>query len=1020
MKNFFKKLSFVLAVAMVLTSLTPAVASAASKNFVTLKGNSSKAVTSVYAWIGGVTRNLDYNIGGKTSGVKGTWKSNNTKVVKVNASTGVLTPVANGTTTVTFTPSNGKNAVKTTVKVRTRAAALHIYDKAEYATGVKNPLEEKEGVTPSAIEMKVGDTLDLKVTMPLSKKQQDAGAKIASYFTYAEVDDNAVVEAALDPESNQRGYTLTAKAVGETTVTIVANQTTQANVRAKKYHREATIKVVVTDDTVGFGASQTGAKEIKVTGLEGAAKDDMEVTLKRGSITIPTASVKAEDANTLVLTTAARLQDATYTVTVDKKEASFTGAAEKLTNLSITGEYAVVDNIDIRQAKSATVPYEAKNQFGEDMNVSLTASSSLSQSVTAKNGIITISFNATSGTSVSLIEGQVISVSVVSPTDGKSAAATVTLSSSSKIKTLTVEGIYNAEDLTFNEDNKSKGKFYLVLDAEDQYGYKVTDAKKAKGSLMAVCTNSLVATMGQESGSSELIYETLTIKGVKKLGVQIIPQQAGTTNVILTPKYYGGSVQHEVTVLSGTKVDVLTFIQPEEAYRGKELLIPVEAVDANGNAITDPKALNEWVGTASGKLNITSSTGNQYTKPFEKTSAGVLVYNAGVIGEGVSVVSINATTPTYKFASIVVYMKDAATPARIEKISADKVLNLVSGGSVNLKITDFTIRDTDEGYVDTYAFPSGYSVKAEVVKQEGTSLHVTGTSIDSSHALTVTAGAVTGDPHTLAVNFTIVKGGEEVSDPYPVTFKNMDLKKLVRAEIKAPEKIYAGNNEAYKTHTRAGELQVYGFDAAGNKVIIPTELWDITNLDAVSDACIKIATGSGIAGASIGAIETVTWSGIAGTPGARTQSATISIVVSQSSIGATKLLTASEARPTLTTIAPAFGSTVKTTGTNQYTAYIGKNIGQVSGASIVQNFSIKDQYGVEYSAYGAYTKNYIDGSNFEKVIAEPIIMVSNTSGDVSVVANGTKNPQITMASGSSCTVTITWGGQTITVNVEKR
>ena len=202
----------------------------------------------------------------------------------------------------------------------------------------------------------------------------------------------------------------------------------------------------------------------------------MEVTLKRGSITIPTASVKAEDANTLVLTTAARLQDATYTVTVDKKEASFTGAAEKLTNLSITGEYAVVDNIDIRQAKSATVPYEAKNQFGEDMNVSLTASSSLSQSVTAKNGIITISFNATSGTSVSLIEGQVISVSVVSPTDGKSAAATVTLSSSSKIKTLTVEGIYNAEDLTFNEDNKSKGKFYLVLDAEDIYGYKVTDA----------------------------------------------------------------------------------------------------------------------------------------------------------------------------------------------------------------------------------------------------------------------------------------------------------------------------------------------------------------------------------------------------------------------------------------------------------------------------------------------------------------------------------------------------------------
>ena len=140
----------------------------------------------------------------------------------------------------------------------------------------------------------------------------------------------------------------------------------------------------------------------------------MEVTLKRGSVAVQTTSVKAEDANTLILTTASKIQDATYTVTVTEKETTFTGEAEKLTTLAITGENAVVDNADIRKATSATVPYEAKNQFGEDMNVSLTASSSLSPTVSAKNGIITITINATSGSSVSLIEGQIVSVSIVS------------------------------------------------------------------------------------------------------------------------------------------------------------------------------------------------------------------------------------------------------------------------------------------------------------------------------------------------------------------------------------------------------------------------------------------------------------------------------------------------------------------------------------------------------------------------------------------------------------------------------
>ena len=800
MKNFFKKLSFVLAVAMVLTSLTPAVASAASKNFVTLKGNSSKAVTSVYAWIGGVTRNLDYNIGGKTSGVKGTWKSNNTKVVKVNASTGVLTPVANGTTTVTFTPSNGKNAVKTTVKVRTRAAALHIYDKAEYATGVKNPLEEKEGVTPSAIEMKVGDTLDLKVTMPLSKKQQDAGAKIASYFTYAEVDDNAVVEAALDPESNQRGYTLTAKAVGETTVTIVANQTTQANVRNGKYFREGKITVKVVD---AFGAKQTGANKITVTGAD-LTTDVADYVVKRGaSVTnIKEITVNTDKTEAVLEASATNLTAGNYTVSFKEGEAmEFAVESAVVANIEILSDVAVLHP---DYTTKATATYKVTNQFGEDVTKNSTLAGTdkltISGGERVKDGIV--EFTSTLDYRVNV---DIVALTIVCNVNGVNAQKTLTVSNKAVLDTIEYVGVYmvnNSGDLEATElkekttkEAMNNGRYYVLFSGKDQYGTAYETVTKDEKELNVVISG----IPGVIVSTTEANLEVVEVKGVKYLAVRLTSAydalNAGDCDVLAVATMSGKTASGKFTVAPAVKVDTVS-ISTSEVYANTENELEFEILDTDGNLVTDYQTL-----VGSKVFNDVKPKG---TLRLERKSDGKakLVYIAASNTSNDDLDSFTIMSETNKVCLVRLTIRKDPVPTKITAIKGvgnGKNLGVVSGNSVTIAPIDITV-------VDQYGNPytkglDNVSITAVKANTDTTNNYfdVTGAAISGTTAsalttiLTVTG---TGVGTTGTLTFTL-NGKEESACVVKVVGTKMD-NVTSNVQIEVPELMYQGTQKNIK------------------------------------------------------------------------------------------------------------------------------------------------------------------------------------------------------------------------------
>ncbi len=134
-KNFFKKLSFVLALAMLITSISPAAGAFAATAF---KLNATSKV--LYLGVDGKDK-YNFNItAGKKTGYKYAWSSANKKVATVNASNGIATAVAPGSTKITLKVTDSKKkavgSISATVTVRDNIKTVAISNLPEKAIAV--------------------------------------------------------------------------------------------------------------------------------------------------------------------------------------------------------------------------------------------------------------------------------------------------------------------------------------------------------------------------------------------------------------------------------------------------------------------------------------------------------------------------------------------------------------------------------------------------------------------------------------------------------------------------------------------------------------------------------------------------------------------------------------------------------------------------------------------------------------------------------------------------------------------
>ena len=566
MKNFFKKLSFVLAVAMVLTSITPATASAAGKTFIYKSGKVSELADGYMLWVGDKGTDLNVMVNGKKN-VAGTWKVGNKAIATIDKN-GVVTPKANGKTTVRFTAKTGEtDTLKITVG--TRASSVKPYVSTDTTK-----------TTITELEMTVGESKDIWLSLPVPSAAKKAGSTSSTFVTDTKGYDEEVLTV---KKNSTRKFTFTANKAGETTITIGAGKP------SNKFVKTAEIKVTVVEK---LAAKQTGANKITVTGADLSDKV-ADYTLKLGNATKNLASAEKQADGSVVLTAGASyFVDGDYTLKIGDATVELQCEASKTDSIVVYPESAVMTS-----TQSAVVYFKALNQWEENVTAKaqLAAAGTNVDSSKINKGILTFNLTGTEQYSLNLSQ---IAVNIMDKDNGVNYANVLTVSDYSKLKEVTIKGIYEvvggvAKPATLKEDAVSADltNIKILLSGVDQYGLPY-DVASIKNSGAAANINLYVTGLtGLKIGAidstvvlNDVPYACVSLDVEASFG-KLKGGEATVQGYVLTGT--GTAVKETFTVGGSVKIASLTINATDVIYGGDTVDLSYEALDEDGNSITD-------------------------------------------------------------------------------------------------------------------------------------------------------------------------------------------------------------------------------------------------------------------------------------------------------------------------------------------------------------------------------------------------------------------------------------------------
>lgn len=304
-KNFFKKkLASALALALVVASFSPAGISAQAATATKIVKQGGGAAPAVL-YVGG--SKVDYSLSTIKSGVKYTWKSSNTKIATITATSGVVTAKAPGSVTITATATNKKtgkvlNTFKKTLTVNLRATSVELGDDFTLATGETKKLAA--ALTPSN------------------------STDVINYVS----SDKAVATVGLT------GGVVTGKEAGEATITVYA-KATKASANKSTKTKVDTVKV-----TVPVGVTE--AKQVAENAITLTFNANVKDKVKASDLVLKDAKTNAvqaikgisfsEDGKTVTATTYLSLSDKVeYSLTYAEKEFKFTASVGAVASVVI-------------------------------------------------------------------------------------------------------------------------------------------------------------------------------------------------------------------------------------------------------------------------------------------------------------------------------------------------------------------------------------------------------------------------------------------------------------------------------------------------------------------------------------------------------------------------------------------------------------------------------------------------------------------------------------------------------------
>ena len=831
MKNFSKKLSFVMATAMVVTSLyAPQNAEAATKNAIVVKG-SKKAVKSKNIYIGGKTVDFDAIVKGKNV-KKGTWKTSNKKVASVDKN-GVVKALKNGKVTISFktkaTKKTKSKTVKMTIYARTRASKMTL--------------------TPAAVTVKEGASADVAVSYELSKKIKAAGGKTTTYKLFAESSDEKVATVSVDGNSKVTVKGV-AKSATPVSVTVYAAQVSSlAKAKSVKFKLTQKFDVKV---NANLEAKQTGANKITVTGSDFIASKGAFVVKNSSGVVLPLKDeVKVNEAKTEAILEGdtAQIPVGKYTLSYnnsDPVEFEVVKAVVKRIEIVPTNTAIMIKPVPPAQTVTkARVYYKVYNQFEEDVTKNPIAAriqvSGSDNATMVSRGVIEFSTGAAGGYQLNLSK---FSVAVVDLETGVNAQAVLTAGDYAKVWETEYKGLYDTTKRKFVESITDADKltnYSVIFKAKDQYGNPlVADDNKKEIQLNLISVTGVITDVNTAKVISiaNEDYYAFPLKDASGKETASRPGEVSVQSIVINN---GKTASNKFEVVSSTKVDTLNVRSGAlGVYASQDNFLDFTALDANGKEVTSWDVLKELNDSKyiQNYANGTDPDGRKLM--FVKKSDGkvALVYNPGEVAGATGTSSVTQVltfvTKTSKFSTATIAVRAKRVPSTILGLASDQARGVSVGQDLTIKANKIRFQDqygNNMSSAEVLHAANDYKIKVTLFKNNSFKLDAADASAadvtatldidkDDAKIIDLKNNAANNETNEVKVKLELYKAAAKVdsSEDKTIEFYKVELKDMSNFNVEVPALVPAKDVTPVVDHNDKGfKPSVYGF-YAGEKI----------------------------------------------------------------------------------------------------------------------------------------------------------------------------------------------------------
>lgn len=738
MKNFSKKLSFVMATAMVVTSLyAPQGAEAATTNKIVEK-NSKSAVKRKNIYIGGQVVDFDAVVKGKVvKDSKGTWKSSDSKIASVDKN-GKVKARKNGRVTISFKTKATKKTksvtVKMTIDARTRASKMTL--------------------TPSAVVVKEGEKSTVGVNYEISKKIQAAGGKATTYKLFVESSDEKVAKAYVEG-NNKIVVEGVAKSATPVSITVYSAQVYKLeNAKKVKYKLTEKFDVKVNGK---FDAKQVRANKISVVGTNLSTKAAAYVVKNTNGIVLNLKdNVEVNEAGTVATleSVVGQIPAGLYTVTYDKEDpVEFTAVKQMVEKIVIEpADKLILKGINDPDNKTAYAYYKVIDNFGEDVTEEpIGANIYANGKPVTKKGEVEFTNNG------AFILGSTFGLTLVDQNSGKTANAVLTVSRESVLSEASFKGVYDKKEKKFVKtlsERADLNDYALLFEGKDQYGRTMNKADKLQVTI-AGATGLQVktgkATQIKVDGVEYMTFDlTRFTQGKLMAGEATIQAFSLESGKQSTPV--------KVNVVASTEVKTLSISNgPKTIVAGEDAELSYSAVDADGKPVTDFDILSRV--TLNGGKEVNGKKGLRFEKKDGKV---VLIYHPVADANIDRAVTeyVSYITQTNNVGSAVLTVNTKRVPTKITGLKKDVVTALTgkdapTGNTLTIKASDIALKDQygDDLKVDALGTDYDILVKLEEGKVNN-GFKAYGTNADGTYVASF--GAIGGGNIALTPDPTLV------------------------------------------------------------------------------------------------------------------------------------------------------------------------------------------------------------------------------------------------------------------------